>query len=328
MDKIDRPAIPAELKRAVLLEAGHRCAIHTCRHSTTEIHHIVPWSRCKKHEFENLIALCPNCHERANSGEIDRKSLRHYKTRLASQFEFGGPTEIRELSEKRKSDDSIAIEKSSRIGHHPKSLTGGHFQTSSFELDVEYPDIVLDDDILQAEVNAILFGFVCEEKWHVWTVSLEMRESIECYSPHSLNMSYDLSTIPDSLLSVKFAIRSYTGGAYTNNRYRTFNFILSNELRLLQQHSLGFGYDISYEELSDVCTESISAQLGVDSERVKVEETEEMFKNFNILRHGIAVSFDEHTIAGKWLGAPSVLIPYHRLGGVRERLLELGIDIR
>ena len=38
-----RNAIPAELKRRVLIEAGHRCAIHTCRHIDVEIHHIIPW---------------------------------------------------------------------------------------------------------------------------------------------------------------------------------------------------------------------------------------------------------------------------------------------
>ena len=77
-----RPPIPAPVKRAVLVEAGHRCAIPTCRHTDVDIHHIVPWSRCQEHKYENLIALCPNCHRRADSGEIDRKSLRRYKYNL------------------------------------------------------------------------------------------------------------------------------------------------------------------------------------------------------------------------------------------------------
>ena len=88
-----RPPIPAELKRKVLVEAGHRCAIPTCRHITVEIHHIVPWETCLTHEYHNLIALCPNCHTRADRGEIDRKALRIYKASLRythdkfSQFE-------------------------------------------------------------------------------------------------------------------------------------------------------------------------------------------------------------------------------------------------
>jgi len=89
-----RPVIPAELKRQVLIEAGHCCAIPTCRHPDCDVHHIVPWEQCKKHEYENLIALCPNCHRRANQGKIDKKSLRRYKANLRfaiekySQFEM------------------------------------------------------------------------------------------------------------------------------------------------------------------------------------------------------------------------------------------------
>lgn len=78
----ERLAIPAELKRKVLVEAGHRCGIPTCRNIIVDIHHIIPWGNCKKHEYENLIALCPNCHRRADSGEIDRKSLKMYKANL------------------------------------------------------------------------------------------------------------------------------------------------------------------------------------------------------------------------------------------------------
>lgn len=96
-----RPPIPSELKRRILVEAGHRCAIPTCRHPTTEIAHIKPWSEVKEHKYENLIALCPNCHTRADKGEIDRKSLRIYKRILQkltdrySQFELNVLNELR-----------------------------------------------------------------------------------------------------------------------------------------------------------------------------------------------------------------------------------------
>ena len=77
-----RPPIPAEIRRRVLIEAGHRCAIPTCRYIEVDVHHIVPWAQSQAHEYDNLIALCPNCHRRADRGEIDRKSLRLYKLNL------------------------------------------------------------------------------------------------------------------------------------------------------------------------------------------------------------------------------------------------------
>ena len=92
-DYVKRPPIPSDLRRRVLVEAGHRCAIPTCRHIDVDVHHIIPWAECHEHKYENLIALCPNCHRRSHKGDIDRKSLRIYKANLRythdkfSQFE-------------------------------------------------------------------------------------------------------------------------------------------------------------------------------------------------------------------------------------------------
>lgn len=80
----DRNHIPVNIVRAVLVEAGHRCAISTCRATTTEIAHIVPWSDTKDNSFENLIALCPNCHTRYDQKkEIDQKAVQMYKHNLS-----------------------------------------------------------------------------------------------------------------------------------------------------------------------------------------------------------------------------------------------------
>ena len=65
-------------KKMALVEAGHRCAIPTCRHPTTEIAHIVPESESHDDSFANLIALCPKCQKK----EIDAQSIRMYKHNL------------------------------------------------------------------------------------------------------------------------------------------------------------------------------------------------------------------------------------------------------
>jgi hypothetical protein len=90
LDVEAREPIPEALRRRVLVEAGHRCAIPTCRNPVTEIAHIVPYHEVQKHEYENLIALCPTCHARADRREIDRKSLKIYKRilqRLTDRYE-------------------------------------------------------------------------------------------------------------------------------------------------------------------------------------------------------------------------------------------------
>jgi hypothetical protein len=79
----NRTSIPAQLEREVLIEAGHRCAIPTCKNYPVDIHHIVPYETCRKHVFDNLIALCSTCHARYHRyRDIDRKSLQIYKVNL------------------------------------------------------------------------------------------------------------------------------------------------------------------------------------------------------------------------------------------------------
>lgn len=83
-DNQRRPDIPRPLEREVKVEAGHRCAIPTCRQTSgLQIHHIVDWAKVKRHEFHNLIYICAVCHARATSGEIDVTAMKQYKENLA-----------------------------------------------------------------------------------------------------------------------------------------------------------------------------------------------------------------------------------------------------
>ena len=107
MQRID---IPSKIKRAVLVEAGHRCAIPTCRSTTTEIAHIVPWAKTKDNSFENLIALCPNCHTRYDQKkEIDQTSVQMYKQNLGILNNRYGEVERRLFEALAKSEDRVFV---------------------------------------------------------------------------------------------------------------------------------------------------------------------------------------------------------------------------
>ncbi|WP_165959796.1 HNH endonuclease signature motif containing protein [Nonomuraea longispora] len=82
------------MERKILIEAGHRCAIPTCRATPVEIAHIDPWAKVLEHRPENLIALCPTCHTRYDRHEIDRQSMLAYKRQLQQlQNDSGHPTQ-------------------------------------------------------------------------------------------------------------------------------------------------------------------------------------------------------------------------------------------
>ena len=95
---MNRPAIPTQLERELLVEAGHRCAIPTCRQTPVDFAHIVPWEKCQKHEFDNMICLCPTCHRRYDAGEIDQKAMYIYKRNLAKLTGRYGDIELRILT--------------------------------------------------------------------------------------------------------------------------------------------------------------------------------------------------------------------------------------
>ena len=73
-----RPAIPIEIRREVLFQARHRCAV-CCEPTPLEQAHIRPWSTSQDHTEPNLIALCANCHHRADTEEWGTVQLRRYK---------------------------------------------------------------------------------------------------------------------------------------------------------------------------------------------------------------------------------------------------------
>jgi len=93
-----RPPIPMQLQRQLKVEAGHRCAIPTCRQTPVELAHIVPWSQVREHTFENMITLCPTCHARFDRGEIDRTAMRQYKANLTVIASRYGDLERRVLT--------------------------------------------------------------------------------------------------------------------------------------------------------------------------------------------------------------------------------------
>lgn len=81
-----RPAIPADVERLVLVEAGHTCSVKECgEHTYLELHHID--ENRENNKPANLIVLCDKHHKMAHGRVIDRKALRLYKARLSESRE-------------------------------------------------------------------------------------------------------------------------------------------------------------------------------------------------------------------------------------------------
>lgn len=98
-----RKALPIDVRRRVLHEAGYKCGNPICRCIITlDIHHLVSVSDDGPDEPENLIALCPNCHALHHKGEIPMESLRAWKMLLLA---------VNEAFDRRSVDLLLALDK-------------------------------------------------------------------------------------------------------------------------------------------------------------------------------------------------------------------------
>lgn len=90
----NRPAMPEETKRQVLVEAGHRCSVARCSSdAAVEIHHID--YDPSNHDPANLLVMCPNHHTQATNRRIDRLACLMYKQQLS--MKDASKTELEEM---------------------------------------------------------------------------------------------------------------------------------------------------------------------------------------------------------------------------------------
>jgi HNH endonuclease len=64
-----------------------------------------PYADVRDHTFENLIALCPTCHTRYDSGDIDRLSMKGYKANLGRMRVLDARQEAALAAQRARQDD-------------------------------------------------------------------------------------------------------------------------------------------------------------------------------------------------------------------------------
>jgi len=75
----------SDVVREVLIEAGYRCAVPTCRNIIAiDLHHIVEVKDGGPNEPSNLLALCPTCHALYTRGTIPKEAINAWKTMLVA----------------------------------------------------------------------------------------------------------------------------------------------------------------------------------------------------------------------------------------------------
>lgn len=69
---------PDPIKRQLRQEAGFGCC--KCGHPIFQYHHIIPFHEEEHFRPEDMMVLCPNCHDEATQGAMTEKEQRKYKS--------------------------------------------------------------------------------------------------------------------------------------------------------------------------------------------------------------------------------------------------------
>jgi len=307
----DRSFIPAGLRRKILAEAGHRCAIHTCRHPDVDIHHIVPWEQCHEHSYNNLIALCPNCHRLAESGKIDRKSLRLYKAQVAAAFGISGhQPAARQFLQGTVSHGSKARWKADRIEEN-------HIAYPPYELELEFPQFDVEDEDI-AQINMLQRSRAVASLIRFRTLRLYLGPPEEDWQQmatavNTLSESFEVSCFTSGIVSIRYSVFHYGAGAAHSNHYTEVANYQRQPLISLEVGDIFMPNRAFFGDLSAYCIKQLAEEKGESepSEWVLEGAGPEMknFCNFNLTEDGLLVTFDEYQVGCYAEGAHHVFVP-------------------
>lgn len=304
----DRPPIPADLRRRILVEAGHRCAIHTCKHPEVDVHHIIPWEKCREHDYDNLIALCPNCHRRADAGEIDRSSLRLYKARLVASFGLSDPLAAARPSTPPDAGTALITHWRSEIIRERRD------DFPSYEAELEFP-LFQDTEPDLTDLNVLERSEALRRLNDLRSLRLVLTAVDHgplSKMPSTLTSSYEVSCYTKEIVSIRYSISHYGAGAAHSNHVTAATNVQLGPLTSLCLANLFKRGSPYLDIISGYCVSFLTEQKGLDQPtdwilRGTAPEPKN-FSKFNITPIGLLITFDEYQVDCYAVGGSQVII--------------------
>lgn len=141
-----------------------------------------------------------------------------------------------------------------------------------------------------------------------------VEESFNAYYIHN----YSVTEGKDGIISIRFYIEEFAGGAHPSHNYSSFNYNLKtgSEIKLSDLFSEGSDY---LTVISDYCIKDLENQKteSGDSGEGWIEEgagpKEENFSCFNLTDRGLLITFNEYQVAPYAEGYKEVTIPFEDL---------------
>lgn len=312
-----RSAIPTAIRDRVLEEAGYRCAIPQCSQYPLEVHHIRAWREAAEHRYEDLIALCPTCHARADKGEIKASSLYRFKARGAALF--NAPSLILQGAQPHERQ----VQKAGVNGWEMESLEEIRRHFPPFDVSLEYPRFNEQDEDL-AQLNTLLKARALSELLGMRRLGINPGPPDEGWEGRptavsTVSESFWVACLTPELVSLRVSRFSYgAGAAHPNHTTTVLNFARRPLTQLDLEDILELGNG-GLKRLGDKCR----VLLGVlqqdeddpdeDAVFISAYAQAATFHHFNLLPAGLLITFDPGSVGPMCEGTRQVLISPDRL---------------
>jgi len=284
-----------------MVEAGHKCAIPRCGHSDLDIHHIIPWEKCRAHDYKNLIALCPNCHRKAHNGTIDSISLKIYKDALVNSFKSFGALSF----------DAPAIEIKRKIQTAEPS-------NSECSFNFEFPEF-LDPDLRLISKNIEAWGKELLQEFTEGQDHYHRGQNTTFEFPLQwLTGTYDVIRRDVKVISLIYKVQGmYFNAAHRWTQKKPQNFFVNPFSPIILSEILES--EKSLQLLATALREKLTRENSDLDEQdiiVGTQPSEECFSCFTIEDHGIQFIFGDYQLGGYAAGERSAFFYLEELKGI------------
>jgi hypothetical protein len=149
--------------------------------------------------------------------------------------------------------------------------------------------------------------------------SLKYQPPTPLTSGSFIDVNYELLSPPGDILSLKFNVSGYSDGAahpYHYSQTLTFDLGHGEKINLERLFLRGTDY---LQPISDYCKAQLSKRdIAFDAFVTGADPTQENYRNWNLTRDGLLITFDEYQVAPYAAGPQTVLIPYAALKDILD----------
>lgn len=228
MNKV-RPETPGQVARQLRQEAGFGCC--KCGHPIFEYHHIIPYALEPHFRLEDMMILCPNCHDETKKGVMTEREQRHYKSHpynLQHGYAKGwlvSKTEVISVM----MGSNVFIGEGAKVQINGESLISLHINefgcleitSTLYDKSDQKIFVIKDNEWLSGnpapwDIDADYQVITIREKLRQISFSLDLRKTPAELRADFWRNGFQISVLPKELLVNQISPMTITGSTFTN----------------------------------------------------------------------------------------------------------------